>query len=355
MATNPRIYYAIAALGFAQEGTTILTTGYRAAHGVQSVSFNTNFNIEPILELGQISNYDQKEGLPAIELTATKVIDGRSLLGHLASPLATTATLAGRFNTAKCMGAVAYYDIAQTFATGTPLSFVVLSGLYLSQWSFGMPVNGNMTESCTFVGNNKQYYIPASGQVWTPATWFNGNDSPLTASGGVQRRQNVLMGATSGSYIPSDIPGSSGLLVGGLQYYVNPVLANGQFGAHVQDVQVAANLGRTDLLELGRKGAYFRYMNIPVEVTCSISITATEYGDTVDAFEDRDNTADEAIRWYTTQGVIIDLGRKNRLTSVNTTGGDTGGGNVTITYSYRNDNDLTVVFQAADPANLTLP
>jgi hypothetical protein len=38
----------------------------------------------------------------------------------------------------------------------------------------------------------------------------------------------------------------------------------------------------------------------------------------------------------------IDLGTKNKLTSVNYTGGDTGGGNATVTYSYQTFNFLKV-------------
>ena len=38
----------------------------------------------------------------------------------------------------------------------------------------------------------------------------------------------------------------------------------------------------------------------------------------------------------------VNLGLSNKLTSVNYTGGDTGGGNATITYSFQTFNDLVV-------------
>ena len=41
-------------------------------------------------------------------------------------------------------------------------------------------------------------------------------------------------------------------------------------------------------------------------------------------------------------GTVIDLGEKNKLSSVSYSGGDTGGGNATVTYSYSNFNVLTV-------------
>jgi hypothetical protein len=38
----------------------------------------------------------------------------------------------------------------------------------------------------------------------------------------------------------------------------------------------------------------------------------------------------------------FDLGNKNTLTSVNYTGGDTGGGNATVSYSFRNFNNFFI-------------
>jgi hypothetical protein len=40
--------------------------------------------------------------------------------------------------------------------------------------------------------------------------------------------------------------------------------------------------------------------------------------------------------------MIFDLGSKNTLTSVNYTGGDTGGGNATVSYSFRNFNNFFI-------------
>ena len=45
----------------------------------------------------------------------------------------------------------------------------------------------------------------------------------------------------------------------------------------------------------------------------------------------------------TCEGTAIYLGEKNKLSSVNYGGGDAGGGNVTVTYSYTTFNDFTVI------------
>ena len=54
------------------------------------------------------------------------------------------------------------------------------------------------------------------------------------------------------------------------------------------------------------------------------------------------NLQDREIIIKDTAGTVIDLGTKNKLTNVSYTGGDTGGGNATITYSYSNFNVLKV-------------
>jgi hypothetical protein len=48
----------------------------------------------------------------------------------------------------------------------------------------------------------------------------------------------------------------------------------------------------------------------------------------------------------------MQLGKKNKLTSVSYGGGDAGGGNATITYSFTNSNDF-VILHSGDPIALT--
>jgi hypothetical protein len=54
------------------------------------------------------------------------------------------------------------------------------------------------------------------------------------------------------------------------------------------------------------------------------------------------NLAAETIVVKDLAGTVLDLGTQNKLASVSYSGGDTGGGNATITYSYSNFNVLTV-------------
>ncbi len=54
------------------------------------------------------------------------------------------------------------------------------------------------------------------------------------------------------------------------------------------------------------------------------------------------NLVDRSIIIKDNAVTVINLGSKNKLSSVSYSGGDTGGGNSTVTYSYSNFNDLTV-------------
>ena len=71
-----RIYFANQQVSFKRDGAT----GYTTAHGVQSVAVTTTFNLEQAFELGQLAIYENIEGVPDIEVTATKVLDGYPLL-----------------------------------------------------------------------------------------------------------------------------------------------------------------------------------------------------------------------------------------------------------------------------------
>jgi hypothetical protein len=70
--------------------------------------------------------------------------------------------------------------------------------------------------------------------------------------------------------------------------------------------------------------------------------SVTVANDSTPVCDPRFNLRDQKIYLETCEGTKIYLGTKNKLSSVNYTGGDTGGGNATITYSYTTFNDFVV-------------
>ncbi len=117
--------------------------------------------------------------------------------------------------------------------------------------------------------------------------------------------------------------------------------ADGVHDAHIQTITVSVDLGREELFELGKRGPYHRFVNFPIEVTCDIEVLSSE-GDQVDAKEEVENLVDRSIRIATDDGTFVNLGTKNKLSSVTYGGADAGGGNATVTYSYSEFNILEV-------------
>ena len=82
-------------------------------------------------------------------------------------------------------------------------------------------------------------------------------------------------------------------------------------------------------------------MTFPVEVTSEFEVISAS-GDLVDVSSSAPTVTDQSIIIVLTDGTQFNLGSKNKLASASYTGGDTGGGNVSVTYSYSNFNDLSI-------------
>jgi hypothetical protein len=344
---NNRLYYAIYQIGFARVGTN----AFVAAKGVQSAGLSTTFNITPVFEVGQLAVYDTIENIPDVEMTLEKVLDGNCPLYLLATWGATGSSFGGRSPIKTTVG-MSYFDEALVAATGTPISQVTMSGMAISAVSYNFNSDGEFRESVTLVGNDKSWTL---GIPFTFSGAFNSNveESPVSinGSGGVNTRANMLFTPTVSTLdannmvadpnctiLPRTLPGisSSG---------TNNTTA-GEFGAHITSISVSTDLGRDQLFELGRKAPYYRFVTFPTEVKCDIEMIARS-GDLVSAteagvFSGGTNLRNESIRLATKEGTRINLGTKNKLNSVNTSGGDTGGGNVSIQYSFVNYNFFTV-------------
>lgn len=374
MPSNRRIYYAIQSIGFAIDGSNT----YIEAHGVQQAGINTTFNLQPIFQLGQLGLYENVELLPEIEFTAEKCLDGYPLLCHLATKGSPNTSLVGRSNISTVAALNVFSDV-QYSASGASIAEVNMSGMYWSATTLTFPLEGTASESFTAVGNNKQWRDIAGGASMLFSGFFPGNDMPFaltSGSGGVQRREDMIfypIGTGPSGFetsttldvngqlaafltiLPPDIPGisSSG---------TNDRDINGNFSCHVGDITVSVNLGRDPLTEQGRKGPYFRFVAFPVEVTTAINIMGIKW-DNVSALANGlyttginagNNVINRSIRVREREGTFVNLGTSNKLQSVTYGGGDTGGGNVGITYNYVTYNDLTIS-HPRDPSVLPYP
>ena len=398
---NKRVFYAakkagvgpVGAAGGHKPGEAAGT--FRQLHGLQSVGITTTFNLEQTFELGQLAIYENIEGIPDVSIDVEKVLDGyapvyilaTSINGSSGDGAATAATLIGR-SKAQCDFCLAIYkdtdEIATNSSEGSATgggtitqaeSHVMMSGVFVNSVSYTVPIDGYASESVTLVGQDKIWYSlerypNLKKAVWSATDLISSEDDPKSltqGSGGVNRREDVLFeypgydklanktvpnrdinGAVSGlgTVLPIQIPGISASGTNNK--------SQGEFGCHVQSITCSTDFGREDIFELGRRGRYHRFVPFPTEATCEISIISTS-GDLITATEEGNvdvangaNLQHETIRLQLREGLLVDLGRKNKLSSVSVTGGDAGGGNEEITYSYTNFNDFAV-YHPQDP------
>lgn len=375
MAVPNRLYWAITALGVADDGairtdsddnarTDMNTPAKKAEYvpGVQSVGITTTFNLEQIFQLGQLALYQDYEEVPDIEITVEKTIDDYDLLynrgmgGHggviqLQNNKKTLVFQVGND------GKNNLGDVDNT-TLGT---FIVATGMYVSSASFSFPTDGNFTESITFVGNNKRFvYQTQSGQSIrhlptkdaakraraTDVLNENDGSSNVAKDTGVKRRQHfVNMGALSGIRSTN---------------WVDAVTTNKKYGvatdtgsnARITNISVSADFGRENINILGQKDPFLRFVSLPFEVTTEVEVLAS--GTDVNALTNEINTGARSIVLQvkntpdkadsnSAANHTFGLGDNNTLTSVAYGGGTTGGENSTMTFSYRNFNELSVV------------
>jgi hypothetical protein len=385
---NKRVFYAIEQILIAPATSTNPSYTFtnfndsHVVHGGQSAGLRTDFRLEQVFELGQLANYENIENIPNIEMTGERVRDGYPLAWHLATSTGSTSpSLIGRSN-ARAMVAMGIFPDTQDNASGTAVAAMMLSGAYVSALSYNFPVNGHFTESLTMVCNNKLLYSTGGARGSGPGVltgffnglYFNNPDAPV-GIGGVNRREDLLWDTgvpTGGLYTANQFYGTD---ANGVSVYahatnipvqivgnasgLNLLDANGDRLVHAQNIKVNSNFGRDEIFELGRRAPYFRYVRFPTEVTSEWEVLSVS-GDAIEALEegiysDGNNLRNESIRIATREGTRINLGTKNKLQSVNIGGGETGGSNQTITYTYTTFNDFTVLHTGDPKSSFRFP
>jgi hypothetical protein len=341
---NNRIFYACQAVFIGKTGHTPATpaSAGRFMQGVQSVGITSNFTLDQAFELGQIEIYENSEEVADIEVTLEKSLDGKPLLYGQAcgNSVKTNMVAAGKNRSDVYLGV--YADTVSSTSGESVGAVVQCSGMYISSVSYTYPTDGAATESITLVGNDKFWSDNVAGVVpnpdssysASPTTGLTGSDSSTGASNGsstngsgLVRRQHVDINAST---IPAEISAPMGTAD-----------SSKSKGMHISSISISADFGRESILELGAFGPYHRYAGYPIEVTSEFEVTAMS-GDLVNVSGTAENLSDRTIIIKDDSGMVINLGTKNKLSSVSYSGGDTGGGNATCTYSYSTFNDLKV-------------
>lgn len=252
--------------------------------GVQSVSMTSNSNIEPVFQLGQLSHVATVPTTPEVEVTISRaLVNGPALnLTIDDSDLeALEAKLQGTHSIT-----IGVIGGAQGFT---------VNNAFLSSYSVNFAVDGLFTEEITFVGDS----ITSGGA-------FNKfNDTNLV----MPRRQDItgLENATSAS--------------------------------------VSVNFNRESIYRLGQFKPFLRTVTFPIDCTLQFSKLLPE-GGSIDSVDMQPCTP------YTLQEKDYKISvcgnngsweiKKARLSNIGWSGGDTGGGNVEIAYTYSSWNNLII-------------
>jgi hypothetical protein len=347
-----------------------------AVSGVQSVGLSANFDLTPIFQLSQSEVYETNEALPQIEVTINKALDGAPMVYLVATQDSTSPSLFGR---TPCFTNVALSMFPCTLdsASGTPNSVMVTSGVQVGSVSYTFTVDGPATEDVTLLGNNMIWklnnglthpglcsnvnpdFTNQINSISVQGCFAANNASPPS---GVQFREDIIYGPVpSGS--TSDLNGMVAdpdlTILPPDVYGVSASGTNVNADVCVQSISVSVDLNREDINCLGKRNPQNRSITLPVTVTTDIEVisdyghlvSATDYGVCADSTAQCDNVSNlsnRTIRIATCDGTRIYTGTKNKLSSVSRTGGDTAGGNLSVTYSYQTFNTL-VVMHPNDP------
>lgn len=359
MGNNNRIFYGSQVVQLRPGTTGNPGSTWFQPQGVQSVAMNGTLNTDQAFQLGAIDIYAITENVPEIQVTINKLLDGscplypitmcgkNGLADASVTDFGDTTQLKNKGFAGLSNNTVDFrlgiYSDTKSNVSGTTTDFVLCSGMYLSSLTYTFPVDGNATEEVQLVGNQK---------LWRKNNPYLGTMTAAAPVGAyaeakkIARRQFIDI---KNSVLPtgSDKTGTWTWMSGGLPTGTDVSL-------YLQNISISASLGRDQINELGSLAPYARYATFPVEVTSEFEIVG-QVGDYVTANDfifnsgcnvNYSNLSEFPIRIKVcgsgsgSNDMQISLGSGNKLTSVSYAGGDTGGGNVNITYSFRNYNDF---------------
>lgn len=332
-----------------------LTPANQSAHirldGVQSVGLSTSIDFNQIFELGYLQIFENIEGIPTCEVTIERNIpnNGYTMYQIAAKNNGTTSYRGKYVNDLLNFGSnnqLAVRLAVNTFAqevNGNNFAFCQIIHVegFTSSYSVNATTDGPVSESMTVIGTsvsilpsgNQNLVLVPSGGEGVIKTAYRGRDCSF---------RTAIVSGTAPTFEEED---------------------------RVQSFSLSVDVGREDLQELGRKQPYLRYANFPTEVTCDVEYNL-DLGKKEDqnqvhtlsnmfqAFTDDDNCDINPASGYVVMlsGARVDCDSEGveqpagqtlicatsgaKLTSQSYTGGDTGGGPVTVSESYQAFNNM---------------
>lgn len=259
--------------------THYVSLGGNVLKGVQSVSLSSNFGLEPVFQLGQCNHVEVVPSVPECEVTIT-----RSVLGGPAINLDVNND---------CSSAEAILNVQQDITITSDAGSFTVGNAYLSGYSVNFNIEGVFTEEITYVGDT----ITSAG----------GGFSALNDQIHLPRRQDWTgpAGATSAS--------------------------------------LSLDISRDAVYVLGQYQPIKRFVQFPIEATLDIGYLLPQGGGI--GIQDPPNCSiwEQGKETFTIGACGHTwLVRDAYLSNIGYSGGDTGGGNVEVTYSYSSYSNFSI-------------
>ena len=378
-------------------------TGTTVLQGVQSVGYDTNHQLDKVFQLGQSQIYYTNEDQVNITGNIERALDGTCPAFLAATMDAPSPTLLGREGCRFTVG-VSYFPCTVDSATGQPDVITAIVNANINSLGYTINTEGFSSESLGFQANDilslRTADIPVTALQNYPNCTFTASfvaDASTLAFSGTNsgndqspnctttNRQDIIFTPTVGSNPatiatavetdPTFLDENSALRDPDVTILPPQVVGIDSDGVNRSDVcisniSITADLAREEIFCLGRRSPASRTLTLPVTVSTSIEtispvgplVSATDQGiclpvsgcTQVGASGVTDfgnsacsqngiNSPTATIRLATCQGLRIYLGTRNQLVSSNTTGGSTGGEDLSVTYNFESDNVFTVV------------
>lgn len=350
-----RVFYACQAVLYRKRNTKSGGT-YSYLDGVQSVGVSTTNESTSIVDVGRFQRRFRFENKNrSHEISISRVIPRGGQLFYYdesGSTIYQNCHILADANIG-CQGSDTYtdnsglknYDIVIVYGednvslikNSSSLTKVAYKNCLLTNISYSIGVD-EITETITLVSNIVKYDEGDTGSL--PSTAQNGD---------ILKRQHIRM-------ISTTLPEEANQI-----FKLNSELvldSKNVFG--LQSIDIDATIDYTELNDTGIwRGSddeqdvnLWKFVNVPISITCSlVGIIRSTY-----LYEDilrLDKTFDEnkqikiVADALNNQYFVWDLGTKNYLDNISTSGGDTSGGNVELTLSYKNDYSDLVQYKGA--------
>lgn len=267
--------------------------------GAQSVGMNTTFDLEPVFQLGQLKQIDTVTLAPQVEITVSRALENGSTILN--------GDFEGIFEPAENTICVSVGDDTSPLLQ-SPSSHIYCTGAGVTGVTYNFPVDGIFTEEVSYLAYAKQ----AGGCAVTA----------------------------------EEIEDDDGQIVATRQYYQGGAPSIVTSAGNLTNVTISTSPGREFMYKLGEYKAFHSYVNTPAEVTVEFEVTATSTDNI--GWVEAQACAGPTGAAFTSQDISLSICgssfsmEKCKLSNITYGGGDTGGGNATINFTYTTFNSLTI-------------